>query len=86
MDAKDLFLLLPEEYEGKEDFEKAVLNLVEGFGAKELGLRETIEAQKEEITALKVANYDAMMKNRNNDSPPEGHPKILGVEDLFDFE
>jgi len=86
MDAKELFALLPEEYEGKEDFEKAVTNLVEGFGAKEMGLQETINAQKAEITALKVANYDAMMKNRNNDSPPEDHPKILGVEDLFEFE
>ena len=83
MNPEDLFKLLPDEYDGREDFESAVKNLFDGFGAKELNLEETIQKQKDEITALKVANYDAMMKNRNEDA--EGQPKLLDVNDLFEW-
>ena len=88
MNPEELFALLPEEYEGKEDFETAVKNLFEGFGAKELNLQETIDAQNAEITALKVANYDNMMKNRgsSSDEQPEEQPKLLDVDDLFDWQ
>lgn len=87
MKPEDLFQLLPDEYEGKEEFESAVTNLFDGFGAKELGLQETIDAQKEEITALKVANYDNMMKNRKvpYDEDIEKQPKLLDVDDLFEW-
>ena len=87
MKPEDLFALLPSEYEGKDDFEKAVNNLFDGFGAKELNLEETIKEQKEEITALKVQNYDNMMKNRRNDSeaPPE-QPPIIDVNSLFKWQ
>lgn len=88
MNPEDLFKLLPEEYEGKEDFESAVNNLFDGFGAKELNLQETIQNQKDEITALKVANYDAMMKNRKIASTVEDaeeQPKLLDVNDLFEW-
>ena len=88
MNPEDLFKLLPEEYEGREDFESAVKNLFDGFGAKELNLEETIQKQKDEITALKVANYDSMMKNRkttptNEDN--ENQSKLLDVDDLFEW-
>lgn len=88
MNPEELFALLPEEYEGKEDFETAINNLLEGFGAKELNLQETIEAQKAEITALKVANYDNMMKNRgsSSDEQSENQPKLLDIDDLFDWQ
>lgn len=88
MNPEDLFKLLPEEYDGREDFESAVKNLFDGFGAKELNLEETIQKQKDEITALKVANYDAMMKNRkatSTDEDVEGQPKLLDVNDLFEW-
>lgn len=87
MKPEDLFALLPSEYEGKDDFEKAVNNLFDGFGAKELNFEETIKAQKEEITALKVQNYDNMMKNRRNDdeAPPEQLP-IIDVNSLFEWQ
>lgn len=88
MNPEDLFKLLPDEYDGREDFESAVKNLFDGFGAKELNLEETIQKQKDEITALKVANYDAMMKNRkttSTDEDVEGQPKLLDVNDLFEW-
>ena len=87
MKPEDLFALLPSEYEGKDDFEKAVNNLFDGFGAKELNFEETIKAQKEEITALKVQNYDNMMKNRRNDDevPPQQLP-IIDVNSLFEWQ
>ena len=86
MNPEDLFALLPPEYEGKENFEKAVNNLFDGFGAKELNFEETIKAQKEEITALKVQNYDNMMKNRRNDdeAPPE-QSTLIDVNSLFEW-
>lgn len=86
MEPEDLFKLLPAEYEGKDDFEKAVNNLYEGFGAAQLGLEQTIEEQKAEITRLKVEAFDSMMKNRRGEEVPEEQPTILGVEDLFKFE
>lgn len=86
MEPEDLFKLLPTDYEGKEDFEKAVNNLYEGFGAAQMGLEQTIEEQKAEITRLKVEAFDSMMKNRRNEEVPEEQPQILGVEDLFNFE
>lgn len=85
MEPEDLFKLLPAEYEGKAEFETAVNNLYEAFGASQLGLEKTIEEQKAEITRLKVEGFDSMMKNRRNEEVPEEQPKILGVEDLFDF-
>ena len=85
MEPEDLFKLLPAEYEGKAEFETAVNNLYDGFGAAQLGLEKTIEEQKAEITRLKVEAFDSMMKNRRNEEVPEDQPKILGVEDLFDF-
>lgn len=87
MKPEDLFALLPSEYEGKDDFEKAVNNLFDGFGAKELNFEETIKAQKEEITALKVQNYDNMMKNRrNDDEPPSEQSPIIDVNTLFEWQ
>lgn len=88
MKPEELFALLPEEYDGREDFETAVNNLFEGFGAKELNLQETIEAQKAEITALKVVNYDNMMKNRgsSDDEQSEKQPKLLDIDDLFEWQ
>ena len=88
MNPEELFALLPEEYEGKEDFETTVTNLFEGFGAKELNLQQTIDEQKAEITALKVANYDNMMKNRgsSHDEQPEEQSKLLDIDDLFDWQ
>lgn len=86
MEPEELFKLLPAEYEGKEDFEKAVNNLYDGFGATQMGLEKTIEEQKAEITRLKVEAFDSMMKNRRGEEVPEEQPQILGVEDLFKFE
>lgn len=86
MEPEDLFKLLPSDYEGKEDFEKAVNNLYEGFGAAQLGLEQTIEEQKAEITRLKVEAFDSMMKNRRGEEVLEEQPTIMGVEDLFKFE
>ena len=86
MEPEDLFKLLPAEYEGKDEFEKAVNSLYEGFGAAQMGLEKTIEDHKAEITRLKVEAFDSMMKNRRNEDVAEEQPTIMGVEDLFKFE